>query len=273
MALTADNSGRITSQPTASGNPPPAIAAIFAQSMASSGGGSASQVGPAVALNIRLGQDQSKQVRLEGKGWMTQGNTGARAFSSIDEAVNSFFMMDDKYRANVMEKLYYYGLTDGPNNEAQAASAWSDAVKMAWNYKIAGKDVDPIDLLPRMTNLKAGQLGGGPRTVTQRSFNALDPEAAKAFIRQSFQASMGRDPHDAEIRNLLRGLSAGFQNGPSVTQQTTDSEGNSTQRVLDPGFDQSAYIQNRMTSDPEAAAYQAAAELYPALQQALQSPV
>lgn len=268
MAQTADDSGRIT-VPSGSSLPPDLLSQIAGQWAAGAG-----TPGGGTTLTIALGSGpRSREVRTEGKGWMTVMNPNARSFSSIEEAINSFFMMDDAYRANVMEKLYYYGLTDGPNNEAQAASAWSDAVKMAWNYKLAGKDVDPIDLLPRMTNLRAGQLGNAPRTVTQRSFNTLDPETAKAFIRQSFQAAMGRDPHDAEIRNLIRGLQAGFKSNPTVTQQTTDAQGNTTQRVLDPGFDQQAFIQNQMTNDPEAAAYQAAAELYPALQQALQSPV
>ena len=276
MAITAGSGGRIQTQPrpAPSGNSmPPDLAALLTAQMVQGGGAAGER--PANPLTIRVGKDGTAPLHVDPQGGIhgTRKVSGIKQFSTIDDAVNSFFMMDDGYRDNLMEKLYYYGLTDGPNNEAQAADAWGKVVSMAWQYAQAGKQVDPIDLLPRLTNLKAGQLGGGPRTTTQRQFNTLDPEQAKIFIRQSFQQAMGRDPHDAEIRNLIRGLQQGYSSNPTVMQTTTDGEGNTTQRVVDPGFDEQAYVANRLSSDPEAAAYQAASELFPALQQALQSPV
>lgn len=272
MAVTMNNSGRIQMQPSPSGD----LGAVIDQALIGVLGGG----GPGPGLTgkpiyIKVGDDREVPLHIDPEGGIhgTRTVRGTRQFSTIDEAVNSFYMMSDEYRQHVMERLYYYGLTDGPNNEAQAAAAWGKAVEMAWNYGQAGKEVDPMDMLPRMTSLKAGQLGNEPRTTTQRSFNMLDPAEAQAFIRQSFQAAMGRDPHDAEIRNLMRGLEAGFQENPAVTQQTVDGDGNSTQRVLDPGFDQQAFIANQLDADPEARAYQAAAELFPALQQALGSPI
>lgn len=280
MALTADDSGRIRAGAGPSGNTlPPELAQLIAGSMANGGTGGGASAPPTTTLNIRIGGASTVKVDAGQMGAEGYGrrpgvikNTGIKTFSSIDDAINSFFLMDDDYRANLMEKLYYYGLTDGKDNEIAAANAWGDAVKLAWNYRLAGKEVDPIDLLPRMTNLRAGQLGNAPRTVTQRSFNALDPEEAKAFIRQSWQAAMGRDPHDAEVRQLIDGLRQGFANNPSVVQQTTDADGNTTQRVLNPGFDQQAYIANQLQADPEARAHQAAGELFPALMAALKSP-
>ena len=271
MAITASDNQRIVSAPGA-----PSVDPIVAQLIAArlSGGGAAAGSASGVPLRIRINNGPGdRQVRLEGKGWRTVPGTSTQEFSDIDSAINSFFLMDDKYRQDVMEKLYYYGLTDGPNDEMKAAGAWADAVKMAWQYRQAGKEVDPIDMLPRMTNLKAGQLGNQPRTVTARSFATLDPEQAKVWIRQAFQASMGRDPHDAEIRQFIGKLQSGFKNNPTVTQQTVDAEGNQTTRQLDPGFDPQAYIANRMEADPEGAAYQAASTLYPALIEALNSPV
>lgn len=251
----------------------PVVAAAIAARLSGGGASTGSASGNPIKIRLSSSGTDDHEVRLEGKGWRTVQGTNSRAFSTIDEAVNSFFLMDDKYRQDVMEKLYFYGLTDGPNDEMKAAGAWADAVKMAWQYGQAGKQVDPLDMLPRMTNLKAGQLGNQPRTTTAKSFGKLDPAQAKVWIRQAFQASMGRDPHDAEIRQLIGSLQEGFGAHPSVTQQTVDADGNSTVRQLDPGFDPQAYIQSRMNEDPEGAAHQAAGTLYPALIEALNSPV
>lgn len=275
MALTADASGRITTQPNvpSGSSMPPELAAIIASSMAgtSSGGGASNSI-PPLMIPIRKGAT-TREVRLEGKGWRTVDTGNAITATTIDEAINAFFAMDDDYRESVMERMYYYGLIDGPNNLKQAVGAWEDAVTLAANFKAAGKDADPMSMFQRMTNLKAGQLGNQPRTVTSRQFGALDPEQAKVWIRQAFQASVGRDPHDAEIRQLIGSLQQGFKSNPAVTQQTVDADGNSTTRQIDPGFDPQAYIANEMNNDPEASAHQAAGTLYPALIEALRSPV
>ena len=100
-----------------------------------------------------------------------------------------------------------------------------------------------------------------------------DPEVAKAWLQEAFQNSMGRDPHPSEIRAMLGAIASGNAKDPQVMEMTTDSDGNTTTRVVDPGFDPQAYIRNRMDNDAEGAAYQAANELYPALIEALNSPV
>ena len=271
MAIFADDAGRI---PAPSGTSmPPDLAALIASSMAGtqSGGGSGSPTGIPLLIPLRKGP-ATKEVRTEGVGWRTMDTGNAQAFTTLDEAVNSFYLMDDDYREDLMKKMWYYGLLDGPNNVAKAQGVWAAAVEQSWNFKQAGKDVDPVTMFSRMTNLKAGQLGNQPRTTTSRQINFTDPEVAKTWLREAFQSSMGRDPHDAEIRQMLGAIASGNKGDAQVMQTTTDANGNSTQQVLDPGFDPQAYIRNQMADDPEGAAYQAASTLYPALMQALASP-
>lgn len=279
MALTADNGGRITTQPrTPSGSSmPPELARLIAQ--ATSGGGSGGGAsGRPLRINLRSGP-ATREVRTEGIGWRSVDTGNARQFSTLEEAVNSFYLMDDDYRESLVKKMWYYGLVDGPNNITQALGAWGKAVELAWNFRQAGKDVNPVDMFARMTNLRAGQLGAGgggggaPRTTRQRQFNTLDPEEAKVFIRQAYQEAMGRDPHDAEVRQLISSLQKGFRSNPSIQETTVDGMGNTTQRVIDPGFDPQSFVANTMDNDPESAAYQAASIYYPALQAALASPV
>lgn len=277
MALTADNNGRITTQPPSGNSMPPDLAGIIAASMAgASGSGASADAIPPLWINLRQGP-ATREVRLEGKGWRSTPTGNAQQVTTLDQAINAFYLMDDKYREELQKKMWYFGLIDGPNNTAQALSVWGDAVKMAAGFKAAGKDVNPIDMFAKMTNLKAGQLENGganaPRTTTSRAFNTLDPEQAKTFIRQAYQEAMGRDPHDAEIRQLIGTMQEAFKAHPQVTQQTVDANGNTTSKVIDPGFDAQSFIANQMNADPERAAYQAASTYYPALQQALASPV
>lgn len=258
------------------GSMPSDLANLIQQQMLSSPG--AAGAAGSTFLDIALGGRVRRvplHVDSEGGVHGTRLARDTQRFTTLESAVNSFYLLDDKYREDLQKKMWYLGLIDGPNNMDQALKVWGNAVQHSWNYKAAGKNIDPLTVLQRMTNLKAGQLGpgAGTRTVTQRQINFTDPEQAKAWIREAFQSSMGRDPHDAEIRAMLGAIAEGNRKQPQVMQSTTDINGNTTQRVVDPGFDPTAYIKNHLASDPEAAASQAASQLYPALIAALQSPV
>lgn len=245
------------------------LAAIFG------GGASGPAAKPTIPLSVQVQPAGRVPLHVDSQGGIhgTRATSGAVTFNTLAEAIDSFYMLDDSYRQSVMEKMWYYGLTDGPNNEAQAAKAWAAAVEMSWNYKQAGKDVGPVDMFARMTNLKAGQLGNGPRTQTNRSYQFLNPAAAEAFVRQAWQQAVGRDPTPSEVRQLAGAIIQGSKKNPTVTTTTTDpTTGNST-TTSQQGFDEQAYIANQLNSDPEARAHQAANELFPSLIQALQSPV
>lgn len=275
MPLIADTGGRLPA-PVPSGAPLPGdINMIMEGAMVRGAAGAQSPVA-ARPLSIRIGSDARVKVDAGMMGAEGLGqkpgvlkSSGMRQFSSIDEAVNSFYLMDDDYRKKVMERMYFYGLTENPNNEAAAADSWRGVVQMAWNYTQAGKDVDVMQLIPR---LGAGRAARGPVTTTSRTFNTMDPENARITVIQALTQALGRDPHEAEVRNLVRGLQAGFADNPAITEMTQDRQGNTTTRNISQGFDPGAYIANQIQADPEAGAHQAAATLFPALMNALKSP-
>jgi uncharacterized protein YneF (UPF0154 family) len=231
----------------------------------------AAAAGPARegALKIRLREKTSRKLKYpdhEAGLRQTMVESGFTTFSTIEEAVNSFFLMDDKYREQVMGKMWFSGLIESPSNELEALGAWEKAVQLAWNHTSAGRPTDPTDMFGRMSNASAA---GGVKRQTNRQVNFTDPAVARQWIRSAFQSSMGRDPHDAEIRQMLASIAEGNRNDPVVQESVDDGMGNVTQRVVDPGFDPQAFIAGEVEGDPEAGAHQAADVLYPALIRAL----
>lgn len=238
-----------------------------------------SSVNPNAWIDIRLGKSRSVRApagtaKLEGLDYRRAiTSSGTQRFSSIDDAINSFYLMDESYRQKVQDKMYSLGLIDGPNRLDQATSVWAKAVQQAWNFSLAGSRVDPVDVLPRFTNLAAGQLANQPRTQVNRSYQYLAPESARLLVQNAFAQAVGRDPTPSELRQLAEAIVGKSKSDPTVTTVTTDPTTGNTKTTSDPGFDPQSYIANRLNSDPEAKAHQAALELYPALMQALQSPV
>jgi hypothetical protein len=269
MAQTADASGRVTAQPQPSGSLPSWLAEAMAQGIA---GDTAAVEKP---LWIRLGEDRQVPLHVDPQGGIhgTRLQQGGQSFSTLDQAIQSWYLMDDKRRSTLMEDMYAFGLIDGTNREDQAVGVWSDAVKQSWYYAQAGKDVPPEDMFKRFTNLKAGEQGpNGVRTQTNISYRYMDPAGANALVKSAFRQAVGRDATDAELRSMAGAIIDGYRTNPDKTVSTTDRSGNTTSSTT-PGFDAQAYLANQLDANPEAAAHQAASELYPALIQALQSPV
>lgn len=269
MALTAGSDGRVTAQPQPSGSLPSWLAEAMAQGIA---GDTAAVAKP---LWIRVGADRQVPLHVDSQGGIhgTRLASGSQMFSTIEEAIGSWYLMDDKRRSTLMEDMYSLGLIDGTNREDQAVGVWGDAVKQSWNYAQAGKDVSPEEMFKRFTNLKAGEQGpNGVRTQTNISYRYMDPQGANALVRSAFRQAVGRDATDAELRSMAGAIIDGYRTTPDKTVSTTDRSGNTTSTTT-PGFDGQAYIANQLNADPEARAHQAAAELYPALIQAIQSPV
>ena len=203
----------------------------------------------------------------------TVTNDSSIKASTPDEAYALWYQMGDKERSQLQQAMWAMGLTKGPEDVDGAFATWQKAVDTAFRFNMNGNNKSVMDVLPMLSNF--GLAGGakGPQTRTQTTFNVLDPAQARAALTGAFQQMMGRNPTEAEINSWIASASAGLKAHPQVTQNTVDANGNQTSQVIDPGYDANAALQNQLNNDPEAKAHQAAATLYPALFQALQSPV
>ena len=193
----------------------------------------------------------------------------------VNAAIGSWYTFDDDERSALMKKMWFLGLIKDPSDFDGAYRAWQVAVGHAARFADTGKEIDPRDVLDMLGDSKAGagtKQKAGP--ITRRQIDLTNPETAKAWITQAFAQSMGRAPEDAEVRALADALNERERANPTVQTTTPtkwDDQGNAIDSTTSTtgGFDSSAYLQNQISSDPEATAHQAAGELYPALLAAL----
>ena len=212
---------------------------------------------------------------------MGDGSTLVDKFSLNDEGLNAawgaWYTFADEDRAALSKKMWYLGLIKDPHDFDGAYNVWKTAVTHAGRFAMTGKEIDPRDVLDMMgdaANGPGGQAKQKQGPVTRRQIDLTDSQTAKAWITQAFQQSMGRAPEDAEIRSFIDALGQREKWHPKIETTTPtawDDQGNpiDSTTTTSGGFNSQAYLQNRISADPEANAHQAAGELYPALMQAL----
>jgi hypothetical protein len=67
--------------------------------------------------------------------------------------------------------------------------------------------------------------GGDPKTTTQRVSSISTREEAQAIVQNALRAKLGRDPRDAEYKQLLQTLTSAEKANPSITTQTQTAPG------------------------------------------------
>lgn len=203
-----------------------------------------------------------------------------------DSAAVAIYGWDEKEQRAFAKRAWYVGLLDSPQDLAGAFGVWQQAVKQAGNFSMAGKPMDPRDVMELLAagdpsaHKRLSQRGpdGEPRTFTQksRSIDLTDPTTARALIQQAGLTAVGRELSDAEVRTLTRALNDKQRANPNLTTQTTkqDADGKVTSQTSESsgGIDPQAFLSAHFDADPEAAENQAATYYFPLLMQALGSP-
>lgn len=206
-------------------------------------------------------------------------NDQTSRFSLTDEGVNAamgtWYSFDDKDRAALAKKMWFLGLVKDPNDFDGAYTVWKSAVEHAARFALTGREIDPRDVLNMMGDASGG-VGSGSHegATTRRAIDLTDPVTAEAWVQQAFHQSMGRKAEDAEVRALVEALHQKQQSSPSVTTNTPtkwDDKGQAIDSTTTTtgGVDPNAFFAHQVANDPEAGAHQAAAQLFPALMQAI----
>ena len=197
--------------------------------------------------------------------------------TGLEAAVGAWYAFGDDDRADLMKRMWFLGLTKSPTDFDAAFRVWSSAVQHSARFAANGREMDPRDVMEMMADGGASADGKGKykqQQTTSRRIDLTDPATAREWVQEAYKASMGRRAEDAEVRALIDALHDRQQATPAVTTTTPtkwDENGNAIESTTTTsgGVDPDAFFAAQMRDDPEAGAHQAAAELFPALQQLL----
>lgn len=195
---------------------------------------------------------------------------------SASVAINGW--SEDDQRA-IAKKMWSLGLIESPMDLAGAYAQWDNAVQVAARFAAAGNPMEVQDVMELVADGSPDAIkrramrnrAGGVVTQKANAINLSNPHEARALIEAAFQARMGRDPSEAELRTLTASLNDAQRKNPTTTTQTThygmDGEMVSQDSTTSGGIDAGQFISESTADDPEAASYMAATEYLPALMQ------
>jgi hypothetical protein len=243
---------------------------------------------------------QNQQIKTQGRAvWMGQKtakirNRGPQRIDpdsgadytlekGADEVVTKEELMswltDDAKVKQIMAAAQKAGL-DVQTYE-DAAKLWGSVVDMAAaSYSFAGKKVSPWSII----QLRGKYVGpnGRPKdkTVTQRTVNEVSPADARLLFEKTATEQLGRAPTKAEVDDFIAKAQTIAKEHPDIKYTTQhmgfDGEVESENVRNSPGgadaLAQQAALDKAKQSE-DYGAYQAAGTYFPALFEALQSPV
>lgn len=203
----------------------------------------------------------------------------------VSQAVMDIYSWTDEERSQWGKRLYGAGIIQDPHDWDGMLKTWEYAVKNTAGFNAGGKpNMTPwkfIDILESRgafdKDLEARKRATTPRTSTSTSIQAIpDKSDAEAAIKTLFKEQLGRDPEDGELDRYTSMMLSKMRANPgsSTTVSTTDPvTGNSTSRSTSKaGFNPSGMLEDKVKSDPEWGAYQAATTYFNALQGAIGAP-
>lgn len=265
--------------------------AALAAAAAGGGGLSAVSQGPLIPVRGNLGSYLKPVNRgqfdgdIHTTGPTVKERTPLTSHNDLnpDAAIGAWYSFTDEDRSSLMKRMWFLGLTKSPTDFDSAFAVWKAAVAHAAGFAAAGKKVDPRDVIEMLADGKDGANGPNGNGYRQqqtvhRSIDLTDPATAQEWVQQAFHQSMGRKAEPAEVRALVDALHEKQRANPQVTTSTPtkwDANGNAIESTTTQtgGVDPDAFFAARMAADPEAGAHQAAADLFPALMQAIGSAV
>lgn len=187
------------------------------------------------------------------------------AFMDYSDAVNMYYMWDNKTRNKFMSQLQLAGYDTTQMRDADVAKLWAGYVGVSAQYQVAGKNVTPWDVLGKDIAQRS-KAASEPRTVTatQTQYNLSTAEDAAALFQGAAQTLLGRDPTKAEQSRFKAILNKYEKANPATTTTTSTYVGQDLQNQSSTttggvsAAAQSYIAQEEAKKNPEYGAYQAA---------------
>lgn len=199
--------------------------------------------------------------------YQPQQSTGyTMPLSQAKELINNWDHQDLQLFA---QSLYAKGIIPAPVvNMQQLRTVWEQMVSQAADFKKAGRDISPYDVLS-MYMEQPPKDGPGANGGVRSQTTLFDPGAAASAIDELLQQRLGRSATDGEKKAFVSALNAAMTQNPTVV--STDANGNT---VTQQGADASAFADNYVKEKfgSEAGTYQAATTYFDVFEKLLGGP-
>ena len=232
--------------------------------------------------NVYLGGQQAYQNYSPTRPTPKNTLSGQDSTKTIQQMLDEYYgsiATDPKQVAALGQKLAAAGFMNANNvgDISTTGLAYRNLLELSARMYMTGAKLTPDDILAKgaMSIIKATP---PPRTVTE--VNLTDPASARQMLIQSLQNQLGRNPSPSEYQAFLGALHAAERQHPTVTTRdfkynastnSYEQTGQSTQQGVDPSAYAANYGEN--VNPHEHAAYQAAANYFPALMDAIKAAV
>lgn len=181
-----------------------------------------------------------------GKRVTAAGKTVRVMYDTTDRQINTILATDPKgsgipdmrdrnIRLAVKSWMVEAGYLDKKKFTTVGESAWSKEDYEAFKGLLARANELGITWYERLqsdvmqkASMGGGAGGGQPRNQVYTSYSISNPEAAKAAVRTTFRAILGRDPSDQDLAQFTKAYRAAERANPTVTRTTTSAGGSTS---------------------------------------------
>lgn len=210
---------------------------------------------------------------------VTQNQAKPEDIHTADYADSAFLDMNPADQKEFRDKAVRAGMIKDDATPAQIIQAWQNAVAQAEKYNKSRPDskskwispFEAVDKLGMSTAAAAGAAWDGfSRTISNKTYSESEVKGNAITV---LQKELGRDPTDAEVKAYTVAINQQSALHPIITtQQQYPANGDQapfTAQTTTGGIDPNQILLDQVRSSPEHAAYDAAANYYPAVLQAL----
>ncbi len=192
------------------------------EKLAQGGGTSTSRSDPLVYMG------QRSRTTDDGDN-LVAGKLGDKSYVPISEAALIPYE-SDATRIGLGEQMYENGLIEDPDDYDAINKMWMAAVDEAANFKAAGRDLTPWEVLDIMAGQAAEKRQPKTRTTTQTQTSLPNEADIDAAVFEMFRENLGRAPNQSEMTRYRNIALARAKQDPTTSTTTTQfgADGNAT---------------------------------------------
>lgn len=168
--------------------------------------------------------------------------------STVNQAVANYAAALSTGRKDaqyITQQLFTAGVIKAGATPKQMVSAYQAALTQTARINAGGNDKATFfDGLSFIADPTKGSSGGGAKSTKIKYFTTYSDEQVAQRAKSAYNAILGREPSDAEIKAFGKALRAGAKAAPAIQKSSASGKTQTSQK----GFDENAFIAGYMAN-------------------------